>query len=311
MNRTRRTVVATIGGSAGLLTAGTLAASYWSSDGSDESAVDGDGPVLELTDDGFEAHGDLFDGDVQRPPVAFDVVNGRPDAVSLTLAADAFRLTAADATTTDDGHLRVGGGSSDRLESGARLANVVVELTPDAAKRATERTITEPIAVTVDGEATIESGLELALERPGFVVEKATLALRRVDGPVEHRWTLSNLDTGGVALEALRFDYADLESRSASRFDDAESLSATITVDGTEREGEIEHRTADRIDVALAEPLETDGASVEIRFAAPESESESSANQPPNGEPGTRSGATLEFIGGGYSGRVEGVWNDP
>ncbi|ELY41541.1 hypothetical protein C496_09326 [Natronorubrum tibetense GA33] len=304
--------MATIGGSAGVLAAGTLAASYWSSDGSDESTVDGESAVLELTDDGLEVHGDPFDGDAQRPPVTFDIVNGRSEPVSVTLAADAFRLTAADATTTDDGRLVVGDGSSDRLESGARLANVVVELMPDAARRATERTITEPIAVTVDGDELSETEPELTLERPGFVVEDATLALRRVDADsVEHRWTLSGLDTGGVALEALRFDYTDFESGSASRFADAKSPSSTVAVDGTEREAEIERRTAERIDVALAKPLETDDASVEIRFGPPESESESetSANQPPDGEPGTRSGVTLELVGGGYSGRVEGVWN--
>ncbi len=305
MNRTRRTIVATIGCSASVLAAGTLGASYWSSDGSDESTVDGESAVLELTDDGFEAHGDLFEGDARRAPITFDVVNGRSEPVSVTLAADAFRLTAADATTTDDGN--------DRLQPGGRLANVVVELDSAATRRATRRTITEPITVSVDGETPTESGPKLTLERPGFVVEDATLALRRVDADsVEHRWTLSGLDTGGVALEALRFDYTDFESGSASRFADAKSLSATVAVDGTEREAEVERRTAERIDVALAKPLETDDASVEIRFGPPESESESemSANQPPDGEPGTRSGATLEFVGGGYSGRVEGVWND-
>ncbi|WP_440770860.1 hypothetical protein [Natronorubrum sp. DTA28] len=311
MNRTRRTIVATIGGSVGVLTAGTLAASYWSSDGPNETAVDGDDPVLELTDDGVEGHGNLFDGEVQRPPVTFDVVNGRSEPVSVTLAADTFRLNATNATTTDDGRLVVGDGSSDRLQPGGRLANVVVELTSDAAKRARERTITESLAITVDGEESSETGPELTLERPGFVVEEATLALRRVDDDtVEHRWALSNLDTGGVALEALRFDYADLESSSPRRFDNAESLSTTVVVDGAEREAEIERRTADRTDVALAEPLETNDASVELLLAKSESESKSSTNQPPDGEPGTQSGATLEFVGDGYSGRVEGVWND-
>ncbi|WP_090311343.1 hypothetical protein [Natronorubrum texcoconense] len=311
MNRTRRTIVATIGGSIGVLTAGTLAASYWSSDGSGESAVDGESAVLELTDDGVEAHGDLFDGEVQRPPVTFDVVNGRSEPVSVTLAADAFRLNATDATTTDDGRLVVGDGSNDRLQPGDRLANVVVELTLDAATRARERTITVPIAVAIDGEGSSETGPKLTLERPGFVVEEAALALRRVDDDtVEHRWTLSNLDTGGVALEALRFDYTDLEAGSSHRFDDAKSLSTTVVVDGTEREAEIERRTADRIDVALAEPLETDDASFELRLVKSESESASSATQPPDGKPGTRSGATLEFVGDGYSGRVEGVWSD-
>ncbi|WP_440763551.1 hypothetical protein [Natronorubrum sp. DTA7] len=309
MNRTRRTIVATVGGSAGVLAAGTLGASRWASDGPDETAVDGDGAVLELTDDGFETHGNLFEGDARRPPVTFDVVNGRSEPISVTLEADSFRLHATDATTTDDGRLVVGDGSSDRLQPGGRLANVVVELTADAARRGRARTITESLAVTVDGKATTESGPKLTLERSGFVVEDATLALRRVDDIVEHRWTLSRLDTGGVALATLRFDYTDLESSSPRRFDDAESLSATVVVDGTEREAEIERRTADRIDVALAKSLETDDASVELLLAKSESESASSATQPPNGEPGTRSGATLEFVGDGYSGRVKGLWN--
>ena len=312
MNRTRRTIVATVGGSIGVLTAGTLAASYWSSDGPDESAVDGDGPVLEVIDDGLEVHGDLFGGDARRPPVTFDIVNGRSDPVSVTLAADAFRLNATDATTTDS-RLIVGDDVNDRLQPGVRVANVVVELDSAATRRATRRTITEPITVSVDGEPPTETGPKLSLERPGFAVGDATLALRRVDeDTVEHRWTLSNFDTGGVGLEALRFDYADLESRSAGRFDDAEPLSTTVAVDGTEREAEIERRTAERVDIAFAEPLEADDASVEIRFVPPESEAESetSATRPPDGKPGTRSGATLEFVGGGYSGRVEGVWND-
>lgn len=304
MKRTRRTVLATVGGSAGALAAGTLAASRWSSGPTEASAIDGDSAVLELTDDALEAHGDLFDGDARRPPVTFDVVNGRSEPVSVTLAADDGQLNAAEATTTGGGDLVVGSASSDRLEPGSRLSNVVVELDPTAAGRATRRTIPVTITAIVDGEGTAEGDAELALERPGFVVEETTLEVDRVDEDVEHRWTLSGLDTGGVALEALRFDYTDLETQSSNEFSDAESLSTAITADGTERESTIEHRTANRLDVALEESLETDGVDVEIAVTV------AGSSTPPAQHPEGRSGATLELVGDGYRARVDGIRHD-
>ncbi|MXV64563.1 hypothetical protein GS429_21300 [Natronorubrum sp. JWXQ-INN-674] len=308
MNRTRRGTLALIAGSSGVLAADALEfSSAGDGDGADASADASNGATLplEVTEDGLETAGPPFDGKRRSTPApaTFDIVNQRSVPVSLVLEADAFRFNAADdRAVVDGGRLLVGGDGNEKVGPGERIANVTVEIDPRSEASTASAAVTGAVEITAEGADTrIDAGRKLTLENRGLTVERALVESERTDGAVEHRWLLDTVTVPNPGLEALRFDYRDAEPAAALDFTDAEALSVTAVIDGTEHAGTIEHRRPNRLTVSFDDPPSVDRTDVELLLY----ETESPASL--EGERGQPSGATLEVLGGGFSARVEGT----
>ncbi|SER20468.1 hypothetical protein SAMN04489841_3271 [Natrinema salaciae] len=295
-----------IAGSGSVLAAETIG---FSTTGADrevrfETVSDADA-YLGLAADGVAADGLLFEGDPRRPPATFDVHNRLPEPIAITIAVDDVRFVSADGVPVSGDRIVVGEDERDRLGPGERLENVTVGLPRD-----TERTadvVTGAIRIDADGEATrIDVEREITLERPDVTVEAARLdAYRTDDGRFEHEWSLRDVDTDGVALEGLRFDYSGVDAGGALDFTETDGPSVSVAVDDGEYAGSIERRRPTRLEVALESPIAVESEPIEIVLT----------NTGPPASPGggreSPSGATLELVGHGVSTRVEGGWRRP
>ncbi|ELY68305.1 hypothetical protein C489_07670 [Natrinema versiforme JCM 10478] len=258
---------------------------------------------LGLTAEGVEDGGVLFEGPTRRPPVAFDVVNQLPEPIAVTLTADGLAFVSADGEPVADDRFVRGATDGERLDPGERIEAVTVGLPPGDDGAAGE-TVTGSIGIVADGEETrIEADRDLNLERPAITVGAARLDVSQpAGGGFDHRWHLKHVDTGGVALERLCFDYSAIESDGALDFTDADEPSASVTVDGGNRAASIDGRTATTLEVVLESPTPIDADAVEIVLT----------NAGPPGSLGggrdSASGAVLELSSGTESTCVEGVW---
>lgn len=303
MKRTRRAALVVLATAGCVLAAETLGITH--STAKHDVAAD-ENASLGLTEDGIEASGTLFEGTPRSSPATFDIVNQLSEPISVTLESETFRFTAADeAVIVDGGQLHVGNNGNDRLGPGERLANITVDIDPnaDVSTSTSSSTVSGTIEITADGAETwIDAELELELENHGLTVERALVDLtQRESGVFEHHWLLEGVETGRFGLEMLRFNYTDIATKRTVDFTESDSLSVSIGVDGTEHPGTIEHRTATRLDVAPEEPLAVDGADVELVLTG---------TGPPANPGGIDqpSGATVELLGGGFSAHVEGIW---
>jgi hypothetical protein len=260
---------------------------------------------LGLTADGVEDGGLLFEGDPRQPPTAFDVVNQRTEPIAVTLTVDTFRFRSADGVAVSADRIVRGESTDERLGPGERIADVTIGLNPQR-DGAGEETVTGTIGIEATGDETrIEAERELTLERPEIAVDSAGLEMTQTGGVFEHEWSLPSVDTDGVALEGLRFEYSDIETAGAVDFTAADELSVSVTVDGSERGATIEGRTTDTLAVALESAVSINREPVEIVLT--------NTGPPASLGGGNRSpsGAVLELECGGASARVEGVWRRP
>lgn len=262
---------------------------------------------LGLTEDGVAAGGVLFGGGSRPSPATFAVVNRLTEPLSLTVESDRFRFETSDGAITDDGRRLLVDDAGDALGPGERLGPVTVRPTDAAITSAVGSTVTGTIDITADGEETrIDAERDLSLEVSGIDATRALLALtQRGGGVFEHRWRLEAVETTGHGLETLRLDYRAVETAGAIDFTAAESLSASIAVDGTERACSIDRTRSHRLAVSLADPVAIDGADVELVLTG------TGGPASPGGRPGRPTGATVELLGAGFSTRLEASRSHP
>lgn len=265
-----------------------------------ESVGDADA-YLGLTAGGVEDDGPLFDGGPRRPPAVFDVVNGLPEPIAIAIVVDGLRFVSVAGAAVSDDRFVAGVTDGNRLGPGERIENVTVGVPSRNDEPGGDATGT--VRIEADGDETrIVAERELTLERPDIGVETARLALSRPDADrIAHEWRLRGVDTDGVPLERLRFEYDDIETADALDFTAADGPSVSVAVDESEYAASIERRSATALEAALASPVVLDGEPIRIVLTD---------TGPPaslGGGGGSPSGATLELIGRGTSVRVDGV----
>lgn len=258
---------------------------------------------LGLTAAGVEDGGVLFEGTTRRPPVAFDVVNQLPEPISVTVTADQLEFVSADGEPVADDRFVRGATEDERLGPGEQIEAVTVGL-PPGDDGAADETVTGTIGIVADGEETrIEADRDLTLERPAIAVGAARLDVSQsAGGGFDHRWHLEDVDTGGVALERVHFDYSAIASAEALDFTDADELSVSVAVDGTDCAASIDRRTAETIEVVLESPAPIDADAVEIGLT--------NAGPPasPGGGQDSSNRVLLELVSREESTRIEAVW---
>lgn len=295
--------------SSSTLAAKTLGFTRGAADRETRADLVGDGDAyLGLTGDGVAAGGVLFGGGSRPSPATFAVVNRLTESLSLAVESDRFRFETSGGAITDDGRrLLVDDDAGDTFGPGERLGPVTVRPTRAAIASAVGSTVTGTIDITADGEETrIDAERDLSLEVSGIDATRALLALtQRGGGVFEHRWRLEAVETTGRGLETLRLDYRAVETAGAIDFTAAESLSASIAVDGTERACSIDRTRSHRLAVSLADPVAIDRADVELVLTG------TGGPASPGGGPGRPTGATVELLGAGFSTRLEAIRSHP
>ena len=178
MKRTRRTALAMLAGSSGLLALDTAGLSRSSAERDLEIDVVSDheaylGLVEKAGDEEVETDGVLFEGDSDRyPPATFRVRNQLPESVSVALALEdggALRFDEVDGTAVDDHRLEISGEcENDRLCPGdSSTVSIDFDLTADLP--VDERTIETDLGIEADGESTaVDAERTLGL-RPGIL----------------------------------------------------------------------------------------------------------------------------------------------